>query len=178
VLPLAPGITPKQALTGHSGVGVNPSHPNGTSANFADQAFTSQAFAYPSLAPGQDGVPPCGPTSAGGSVCDTYESNFAVGGRNIFRASFQKRADLSIYKETKIMEKYRLRLAAEAFNITNTPSFDAPNNEFSGATFSDPPVITPIGPTNPDAFGAAKVGSVTNPVGSSRILQFYGIFTF
>jgi hypothetical protein len=76
------------------------------------------------------------------------------------------------------MEKYRLRLAAEAFNITNTPSFDAPNNEFSGATFSDPPVITPIGPTNPDAFGAAKVGSVTNPVGSSRILQFYGIFTF
>jgi hypothetical protein len=178
VLPLAPGVSAKKALTGHSGTFVNPSHPNGTSSNFADQAFTSQAFAYPSLLPGQSGVPPCGPTAAGTTACDTYESNFGTGSRNIFRSSFQKRADLAVYKETKIKEKYRLRLAMEVFNVTNTPSFDAPNNSFSGATFANPPVITPIGPNNVDAFGGQKVGSVTNPIGSPRQVQFYGIFTF
>jgi Carboxypeptidase regulatory-like domain/TonB dependent receptor len=178
VLPLASGVSAKKALTGHSGAFVNPSNPNGTSSNFNDQAFTSLAFAYPSLAPGQSGVPPCGPTAAGTTACDVYESTFANGGRNIFRGSFQKRADLAIYKETRIMEKYRLRLAMEVFNVTNTPSFDAPNNSFSGASFSNPPVITPIGPNNPDAFGGQQVGSVTNPIGSSRQVQFYGIFTF
>jgi Carboxypeptidase regulatory-like domain/TonB dependent receptor len=178
VLPLAPGVSAKKALTGHSGAFVNPSHPNGTSSNFANQAFTSQAFAYPSLQPGQSGVPPCGPTAAGTTACDTFESNFGSGSRNIFRSSFQKRADLAIYKETRIKESYRLRLSMEVFNVTNTPSFDAPNNSFSGATFANPPVITPIGPNNPDAFGGQKVGSVTNPIGSPRQVQFYGIFTF
>jgi hypothetical protein len=178
VLPLAPGVSAKQALTGHTGAGVNPNAPNGTHSNFADQAFTSTAFAYPTLAPGQSGVPACGPTSSGATVCDTYESTFANGGRNIFRSSFQKRADLALYKETKIKEKYNLRLAMEIFNVTNTPSFDAPSNSFSGATFSNPPVITPIGPGHPDAFGGQSVGSVTNPIGSSRIVQFYGIFSF
>jgi Carboxypeptidase regulatory-like domain len=178
VLPLAPGVKAKQALTGHSGAFVNPSAPNGTSSNFNDQAFTSTAFAYPSLAPGQSGVPPCGPTTTGTTACDVYESNFANGSRNIFRGSFQKRADLAIYKETNIAEKYRLRISMEVFNVTNTPSFDTPNNSFSGATFANPPVITPIGPGNPDAFGGQSVGSVTNPIGSPRQIQFYGIFSF
>jgi hypothetical protein len=178
VLPLAPGQTPKSALTGHTGAGVNPSHPNGTISNPADQAFTSKAFAYPSLQPGQSGVPPCGPTTGGLTACDTFESTFASGGRNIFRGSFQKRADLEIFKETRIMEKYRLRVSLQLLNATNTPSFDAPNNEFSGASFSNPPVITPIGPNNPDQFTNQKVGSVTNPIGSPRQLQLYGIFSF
>jgi hypothetical protein len=178
VLPLAAGVSAKQALTGHTGARVNPNAPNGTSSNFADQAFTSTAFAYPSLVPGQSGVPPCGPTTTGTTACDTYESTFANGGRNIFRGSFQKRADIAIYKETKIAEKYRLRLSMEVFNVTNTPSFDAPNNSFSGATFANPPVITPIGPGSPDAFGGQSVGSVTNPIGSPRQVQFYGIFSF
>jgi hypothetical protein len=178
VLPLAPGVSPKQALTGHSGVGVNPRAPNGTVSNFGDQAFTSTAFAYPSLAPGQSGVPPCGPTTTGTQACDIFESNFSNGGRNIFRGSFQKRGDIAIFKETKIGDRYRLRLAMEIFNVTNTPSFDAPNNSFSGASFSNPPVITPIGPGSPDAFGGQSVGSVTNPIGSPRQIQFYGIVSF
>ena len=178
VLPLAPGVKAKQALTGHSGAFVNPSAPNGTRSNFNDQAFKSTAFAYPSLAPGQSGVPPCGPTTTGTTACDTFESTFANGSRNIFRGSFQKRADLAIYKETRITEKYRLRLSMEVFNITNTPSFDAPQNSFSGATFSNPPAITAIGPGSPEAFGGQSVGSVTNPIGSPRQVQFYGIFSF
>jgi hypothetical protein len=178
VLPLAPGQTPKSALTGHSGVGVNPSHPNHTSSQFPDQAFTSKAFAYPTLAPGQSGVPATGLTTTGTTASDILESGFSNSGRNIFRGSFQKRGDLAIYKETRIAERYRLRLAMELFNVTNTPSFDAPNSEFSGYTFADPPIPTPIGPNNVDAFGAQKVGSVTNPIGSPRQVQFYGILRF
>ncbi|MBB5339192.1 TonB-dependent receptor [Tunturiibacter gelidoferens] len=178
VLPLAPGVSAKQALTGHSGAFVNPNTPNGTSSNLNDVAFKPSAFAYPSLAPGQSGVPPCGPTSAGTTACDTFESNFGTGGRNIFRGAFQKRADMSFFKETRIHEQYRLRLAMEVFNITNTPSFDTPGNNFSGATFSNPPSITPLPNTDPTIFSSQGVGAITNPIGSPRQIQFYGIFSF
>jgi hypothetical protein len=193
VLPLAPGVSAKQALTGHSGARVNSNGVNGV--NPADVAFTPAAFTYPSLTPGQDGVPACGPTTAGTTACDTSESNFASGYRNIFRGSFQKRADLAIYKETKLFEKYRLRLAMEVFNITNTPSFDTPGNNFTGnpnfgnpPTHNDPttgntlPGATPIGPnagsTYSAAFSSQGVGAITNPIGSPRQVQFYGIFSF
>src|SRR3984885_2064740 len=193
VLPLAPGVSAKQALTGHSGTRVNYKGVNGV--NPADVAFTPAAFTYPSLAPGQDGVPPCGPTTAGTTACENSESNFASGYRNIFRGAFQKRADLAFYKETKLSKKYRLRLAMEVFNITNTPSFDTPGNNFTGnPNFGNPPThndpttgntlsgATPIGPNATSAYSAAfssqGVGAVTNPIGSPRQVQFYGIFSF
>lgn len=176
VLPLAPGVKAKQALTGHSGAFVNP---NGASPNTADSAFHPTAFAYPLLAPGESGVPPCGPTTAGTIACDNVESNFASGGRNIFRGSFQKRADLALFKETAIREHYRLRLAMEVFNITNTPSFDTPNNNFTGSDFNNPPSFLPLGVSaDPSTFSSQGVGAVTNPIGSPRQVQFYGIFTF
>ena len=192
VLPLAPGQTAKTALTGHTGAQVNSNGHVG--ANPENVAFNPSAFTYPLLAPGQDGVPPCGPTTAGTTACDTSESGFASGYRNIFRSSFQKRADLAIYKETKITEKTRLRLAMEVFNITNTPSFDTPGNNFSGSpnfdnppTHNDPhgktlPGPTPIGPNAgtdySNAFSSQGVGAVTNPIGSPRQIQFYGILSF
>src|ERR1700739_1361637 len=120
VLPLAPGVKPSQALTGHSGAFP----PN--------VAFTPAAFTYPIVSPGQDGVPACGPTTGGTTVCDNYESTFAAGGRNIFRGSFQKRADISLVKLTHFGDRYELRLSMDFFNITNTPSFDTPGNNFSG----------------------------------------------
>ncbi len=182
VLPLAPGVTAKQALTGHSGAFVNP---NADVPNYGNVAFTPTAFAYPSLLPGQSGVPPCGATTAGTMACDTVESGFASGGRNIFRGSFQKRADIAIFKETAIREKYRLRIAMEVFNVTNTPSFDTPNNNFTGSDFSNPPNITPLGQgistapaDNPFINNGNSVGAVTNPIGSPRQVQFYGIFSF
>lgn len=191
VLPLAAGFTPKQALTGRSGTRVNPNAPNGTSSDFSDVAFKPNAFSYPTLAPGQSGVPPCGLTTAGTTGCDNSESGFASGGRNIFRGSFQKRADLALFKETAFHDRYRLRLAVEVFNITNTPSFDTPSNNFSGsANFDNPPThnnaagdlaagATPLGPAAPaDAFTSQAVGAVTNPIGSPRQVQFHGIFSF
>ncbi len=179
VLPLAPGVSAKQALTGHTGARVNPNAPNGTSSDLTNVAFNPTAFAYPSLAPGQSGVPPCGLTTAGTTACDTVESSFSNGYRNIFRGSFQKRADLAIFKETRFHENYRLRLAMEVFNVTNTPSFDTPGSNFSGSDFGNPPNITPLGPgSDTSSFASQGVGAVTNPIGSPRQIQFYGILSF
>src|SRR6185437_3264359 len=88
VVPLAPGFTPGSAQTGH--LGTNPNQP----------ALNPSAFTIPLLQPGEDGVPPCDATGGpdNGPLCDTFESGFATRGRNIFRGSFQKRAQLSIVK--------------------------------------------------------------------------------
>ncbi|HYK37421.1 TonB-dependent receptor domain-containing protein [Alloacidobacterium sp.] len=176
VLPLGPGVKPSQALTGHSGAFANF---NGATVAPDKVAFKPTAFAYPSLQPGESGVPPCGPSTAGAIVCDTYESTFGKGGRNIFRGDFQKRADVSIFKETRIHEAYNLRFSIDFFNISNTPSFDTPGNNFTGSDFNNPPGITPLGPNAPsDAFSSQGVGVITNPLGSPRQIQFTGKFTF
>jgi hypothetical protein len=157
VLPLAPGVSAKSALTGHSGA-----------FGAADAAFNPTSFVYPTLAPGTDGVPPDDPS----------ESGFASGYRNIFRSAFQKSANIAFIKMTKITEKTNLRLSAEFLNITNTPSFDAPGNSFTGAPNYGPPFI-PIGPgAAPDTFSSQGVGIVTNPIGGARQVQFTGILTF
>ncbi|MGA3046687.1 MAG: TonB-dependent receptor [Terracidiphilus sp.] len=157
VLPLAPGVTPKQALTGHSGA-----------FGASDAAFNPTSFAYPTLAPGTDGVP----------ADDPYESGFASGGRNIFRSAFQKSANIAFVKQTKIYERTNLRLSAEFLNITNTPSFDTPGNNFDGAPNFGPPYI-PIGPgADPSTFSSQGVGVITNPIGGARQLQFTGILSF
>jgi hypothetical protein len=176
ILPLAPGIKPRQALTGHSGAFANF---EGATVNPQNVAFKPTAFTYPTLQPGQSGVPPCGPTGAGTTACDTFESTFAEGGRNIFRGAFQKRADVSIFKVTQIRERYSLRLGVDFFNISNTPSFDTPGNNFSGSDFNNPPGITPLGRGAPaDAFSSQGVGIITNPLGSPRQIQFSGKLTF
>ncbi len=176
ILPLAPGIRPAQALTGHSGAFANF---DGQTVAPDKVAFRPSAFTYPTLQPGESGVPPCGPSTAGALVCDTYESTFATGGRNIFRGDFQKRADVSIFKETQIHEGYNLRISIDFFNISNTPSFDTPGNNFTGSDFNNPPGITPLGANAPtDAFSSQGVGVITNPLGSPRQIQFTGKFTF
>jgi len=176
ILPLGPGIKPRQALTGHSGAFANF---DGVTVNPQNVAFKPTAFTYPTLQPGESGVPPCGPSTGGATVCDTYESTFAVGGRNIFRGDFQKRADVSIFKQTQIREAVALRLSIDFFNISNTPSFDTPGNNFTGSDFNNPPGITPLGPNAPaDAFSSQGVGVITNPLGSPRQIQFTGKLSF
>lgn len=157
VLPLAPGVTKKQALTGHSGA-----------FGASDAAFNPTSFTYPLLTPGTDGVP----------ADDPYESGFANGTRNIFRSAFQKSANIAFAKQTKIYEKSTLRLSMEVLNITNTPSFDTPGNNFTGAPNFGPPYL-PIGPgADPATFSDQGVGVITNPIGGARQIQFTGIVTF
>jgi hypothetical protein len=103
-------------------------------------------------------VPPCD-----ASGCDNYESLFSVDGRNLFRAPFGVRFDMSLGKEFVMAERYRLRFNFDAFNVFNHPDFDAPNaNPFFFADYSPPPLAVPEG----------SLGYIQHTIGSSRFLQF------
>ncbi len=145
VLPLAPGITPKQAKTGASGAYTSATVSGTTiTPNYAP-ALNANDFQIPLIAPGVNGVPPCDTTTdggdagpGGGSLCDVYETTFVPGQRNIFRQSPQRRADITIQKDILFKERYNLNCQFQVFNITNTPSFDTPNNEITlNPTYSE-----------------------------------------
>ncbi len=137
IIPLAPGYSPKQALTGHSGAQYVQDPQLG--------ALNPSAFAVPFTDPGQNGVPACGVSTAGNPVCDAFETGFGQSGqRNIFRQSFQKRADVSVVKTFAIREQLAARYTFDIFNVTNTPSFDIPNNSISTLNSSSNSV-----PSNP-----------------------------
>jgi hypothetical protein len=71
-------------------------------------------------------------------VCDTFETSYGSNGRNIFRSPFQTRFDFSVFKTIKVSERVALKFQADAFNIFNQPSFDAPNGNFALNTNFNP----------------------------------------
>ncbi len=168
ILPLAKGLSPKQALTGHSGA-------FGVSA-FKPDAFTIPDQNYePGLAPGGTlGVPPCGVSTGGAPVCDIFETTFASGQRNIFRQSFQKRADISLVKVVKFGERSSVKYSFDAYNVTNTSSFDIPSNEPNFGEYNPLPVYDATDPAG--SFAAEypsqpNFGFVHSAIGSARQIQ-------
>ena len=162
ILPLKPGITPKQAQTqGTTGV------------NAGKQYFNPADFTIPTVAPtdGSNGVPPCGLTVAGtGPFCDTVETTFGNNGRNLFRAPFQNRFDFSLVKTFAINERFNLKFQADAFNIFNHPSFDAPNNNVTlNPCFNPQPCYSPA---------ASNIGFIEDTLGSARFIQMALHLTF
>jgi hypothetical protein len=160
ILPLAPGISPQQATSGKINPYVNPND-----------------FSVPLLAPGQSGVPPCGPTVGGTSsnFCDTVETGYGGNGRNIFRAPFQTRFDLSIFKNIKVTERVALKFQADAFNIFNHPSLDTPNTNFElNSCFNPQPCFN----TTPSPPNSKNFGVISQTVGSNRFLQLAMHLTF
>ncbi len=155
IVPLKPGITPSQAQT-QGTINPNPNQP----------VLNKGAFTIPTLAPGQDGVPPCDPSGA----CDTYESVYGSGGRNIFRGPFQLRFDVSVGKEFAFMEHYRFRFSADFFNVFNHPSYDTPNNNVEFYNFNNPPDLnsTPRG----------SLGVIQHTIGSPRFIQLQAHLVF
>jgi hypothetical protein len=150
VVPLLPGVTPKQAeLQGT--LGVN-----------AGKAVLNPADFLPQfVAPGTNGVPPCSPPVTG---CDLYESLYGNSGRNLFRAPFQVRFDMSLAKEFTVKERFRVRFEADAFNAFNHPDFDAPNNNVNFfPNYAGPPTI----PTTT----TTSLGRIQHTIGSPRFLQ-------
>jgi len=146
IVPLKPGVTVSQAeLQGTTGV------------NAGNPVLDVNAFAPQFVSPGTSGVPPCD-----ASGCDLYESLYGSTGRNIFRAPFQVRFDVSLGKEFEIGERFRLRFNADAFNVFNHPDFDAPNNNVTFfPNFSGPPSFPPAG----------SLGMIQHTIGSPRFLQ-------
>jgi len=154
IVPLAPGFTPAKALTGASG--ANPNAP----------AINPAAFTIPLIQPGQKGVP----------LGDPYETDFGTGGRNIFRQAFQKRADISLVKETKLSERFDLTYSFDVFNLTNTPSFDTPNNNvlFNPNGFNNPFPNTPLDNNFNPGFQippSGLLGVVQHTIGSPRLIS-------
>jgi Carboxypeptidase regulatory-like domain/TonB dependent receptor-like, beta-barrel len=153
LVPLKSGVTPKQAqLQGTTGV------------NAGNPVLNANDFAPQFVAPGTNGVPPCD-----ASGCDLYESLYGTTGRNVFRGPFQVRFDMSLAKEFPIKERFRLRFEADAFNIFNHPSFDAPNNNVTFfPNFTGPPANPPQG----------SLGVIQHTIGSPRFLQLALHLTF
>src|SRR5205807_3355183 len=126
ILPLAPGISPQKATQG----GTDNFFTSGPLAGVKVPYINPNVFSIPLLSPGQSGVPPCGPTTGGTTVCDMVETSYGNNGRNIFRAPFQTRFDFSVLKNFRLTERFNLKFQADAFNIFNHPSFDTPNTNF------------------------------------------------
>ena len=140
IVPLAPGCTPKSAVTGRSGAFLN-----------GDVALKPECFTIPLLPTG--GLNGAIPTS------DPFETGFTNGQRNIFRQAFQRRADASLVKMTKFGDRYSVRYTFDVYNLTNTTSFDIPGNEVSQNQFYN---AFPTAGTTPLPTGCAANGSQTN----------------
>jgi hypothetical protein len=167
IVPLAAGCTAKSALTGASGAwfpvtGVS--------------ALKPQCFTLPVLPAGglNGAIPPD----------DPYETGFTTGQRNIFRQAFQKRADASLVKDTKLTDRFDLKYTFDVYNLTNTTSFDIPGNEVSQNSGYNafPTAGTPVLPGTCSAAGVGTVsgsfyscpsglGIVTHTIGSPRQFQ-------
>jgi len=156
IVPLnfAAGCNPQNALTGANG--ATPGQP----------ALKASCFTVPLLNPGDlnGGIP--GPSS-NNSFGDTFETNFTSGQRNIFRQSWQKRADISIVKVTQLKERLSLKYSFDVYNLTNHPSFDIPIDNISQNLFFSQ---VPIEGTNPVPTPATCSAS-GNFVGSSYFYQ-------
>src|SRR5208282_2258297 len=135
IVPLGNGCTPKTAVTGSIGDGATP-------------ALLASCFTLPLLPEG--GLNGAIPSN------DPYETGFTTGQRNIFRQTWQRRADISLVKMTTITERLNLRFSMDVFNITNTPSFDIPiddvtqNQYYNGFPTAGTPVLpSGCGTANP-----------------------------
>jgi hypothetical protein len=163
IVPLAPGCTPKNALTGASGA-----YANSDPSNLSLYALKQLCFTLPLLNPGDLG----GAIPAG----DTFETNFTSGQRNIFRQAWQKRADISFVKLTALTDRVSLKYSLDIFNVTNTASFDIPIDDVSQNEFYNqfPVVGTPPLPSQgPNSFYnvPSGLGAVNKTIGSPRQIQ-------
>jgi hypothetical protein len=167
VVPLAPGCTAKSALTHASGAWFPITKVS---------ALRPECFTLPVL--------PAGGLNGAIPASDPYETGFSTGQRNIFRQSFQKRADASLIKVATLSERYTLKYTLDVYNLTNTASFDVPGNEISQNAGYDafPNAGTPVLPGTCNSSGTGTVsgsfyacpsglGIVTHTIGSPRQIQ-------
>ncbi|MGH9607196.1 MAG: carboxypeptidase regulatory-like domain-containing protein [Terracidiphilus sp.] len=176
ILPLKPGIDPKSALTGQSGAFTAAStSSSGKISPIYNRAVNPSDFEIPLIAQGTEGVPPCDTTTDGGNagpgggpLCDVYETDFVPGQRNIFREAFQKEGNIAIEKDIPIKERYDIRYQFEVFNVTNTPSFDIPEDELTlNPDYSELTPSTSYYANNGTQSQPSASTSVTTPTGTA-----------
>jgi hypothetical protein len=168
IVPLAPGCTPQNAVTG--AIGNNPNYPALKSSCFTVPLLypcDSPLVANPQAAQKADGSIPCTAIPSG----DAYETNFIPNGgqRNIFRQSWQKRADISLVKLTQITERFTLKYTLDVFNLTNHPSFDIPiDNVSQNVLFNQFPSALSPG-QSPVSSGCGTPGQVNGTLYSCTV---------
>ena len=165
-----------------------------TGVNAGNPVLNGGAFGINVNAPGTNGVPPCGPTTDGGTACDFSETGFSDTGRNLFRGPFQVRFDFSVFKIFKLNDRFSLRYDAQFFNLFNHASFDAPSNNVSldpcfGPNLQTSPAfgcqwqgtIPKVAPST-TAFGDGTApfgaGFIQSTLGSPRLIQMALHLTF
>ena len=175
IVPLAPGCTAKSALTGANGAFYNVN-------TGAGSALKADCFDIPIIQPGTMGVP----------QGDDFETNFITGERNIFRQSWQRRTDASFVKDLPLHDTYALHYSLDIFNLTNTASFDIPqNNVNQNQLFNNVPVAvgstsaalaSGCGTTSPTTGGLYNcpygVGITKHAIGGPRQIQMALHFDF
>jgi hypothetical protein len=165
-----------------------------TGVNAGNPVLNGGAFGINVNAPGTNGVPPCGPTTDGGTACDFSETAFSDTGRNLFRGPFQVRFDFSVFKIFKLNDRFSLRYDAQFFNLFNHPSFDAPTNNISldpcfGPNLQTSPAFgcqwlgtIPAAAPSTTAFGNGQApfgaGFIQSTLGSPRLIQMALHLTF
>lgn len=181
ILPLSPGISPKEAESKNG-----PNGGGGTKLNkfvlgqLANLPYVNpDDFSVPFVAPGVDGVPPC-ETIGGTQVCDTQETGFGGTGRNVFRAPFETNFNFSLFKNFKLSDRFNLKYQFDAFNVFNHPSFDAPDTDFELNSCFNPVPCYNLNPftkgdlsSNPKGWGV-----IQGSIGSPRLLQMSLHLTF
>jgi len=139
----------------------------------------------PLLSVGQKGVP----------QGDPFETDFTSGQRNIFRQPAQKRTDASVIKTLAIKERYNLKYTFDVYNVTNTSSFDIPQNNLTqNAGYNNVPTMGAYSEVAPspsqcqagnapgNTFYSCPTGSglgvVKHTIGSPRQIQMSLSLTF
>jgi hypothetical protein len=117
-----------------------------------------------------------GDLSGGIPSGDTFETSFTNGQRNIFRQSYQKRADASLVKEFSVKEHYKFKYTFDVFNLTNTTSFDIPTDNVTqnGNYYITPYIGEPALPSqgaNSFYNPPTGLGATVNAIGSPRQIQ-------
>ena len=163
---------------GFGATATNPRLQGTTGINGDKPVLNAAAFGVPTpFAPGTNGVPPCDPITG---ACDTFETGYTTGGRNIFRGPFQARFDFGVFKDFKFTERFALRYDVLAFNIFNHPSFDIPSNNVDfNPGFCNPPSpsfsCSPLGYSFPPG---GHLGELQHTIGSPRFIQMALHLTF
>jgi hypothetical protein len=168
VVPLKPGCTSRNAVTGATGAGATP-------------ALTENCFTLPLLSPGD----------LNGAIApgDTFETNFSQTGRNIFRQAWQRRTDISLVKDLLITERVSLKYTLDVFNLTNTASFDIPidnvsqnvgYNDYPTAGVTSLPTCSASGSQTSASFYncPSGLGVVNKTIGGPRQIQMSLHFGF
>ncbi|MEK7407353.1 MAG: carboxypeptidase regulatory-like domain-containing protein [Acidobacteriota bacterium] len=150
---------------------------NGIFSSYSGPPFTVSASGTALNAPGNSqtadqilpqvkklgGVGPGTPFFDPAAFASVRETRFGTTGRNILRGPGVVNLDLSLFRNFKLSERWKVQFRAESFNLTNTPHFATPGSSVESTSFM---------------IVSSTTGTDTNLEGQSRGFRFGLRFNF